>query len=300
MEMYNSHGDRYEAVVSLLRAAGSTQLKKSHSRKSEPSSSEALVPMPTSPSNNNSNNEEWLIDDMPATTRKKRKTSHEFVSVSRKRSCDAASDDEDFPNYNDYLPNYNDDLFNDGTYPSDMEECFDSDINAGSSVQAVVGSNQINCVRAMVKVGEHTFLVPCDPGSTIEWLCSVVAQRYGALDGRHPQLSLTNQKGALLGNEDLVAAVINNEERINAHVISWTTPPLADIYCNTSVGDVNIRVVQKLKSVTSLSHKVDLSNCAIRANQFSTILKCLAHQASLTTLSLRGNRFDFNIFDHFY
>ena len=297
MEMYNSHGDSYERVVSSLRVAGSTQLKKSH-RRSEASSGEALVPMPMSPSNKN-HNEEWLIDDMPPTTRKKRKTSHDFVSVSRKRSCDATLDDGDFPNYNDDFlnyndfPNYNDDLFNDNTYS--LEECFDSDINAVSSVEAVVGSNQINCVRAMVKVEDHTFLVPCDPGSTVEWLCSVVAQRYAALDGRHPQLSLTNQKGALLGKEDLVAAVINNEECVSARVISWTTPPLADIYRNTSVGDVNNRVIQKLKIVTSLSHKIDLSNCAIRATQFRTILKCLAHQASLTTLCVCGNRFDFHI-----
>ena len=286
MEMYDSHGDNYEEVVSLLRATGSAQLKKSQTKRSDKSSGDALVAMPMSPSNND--NEEWLVNDMP-TTRKKRKTSHEFISVSRKRPCDAASDDGDFPIYND------DFIFNEGTYPSELDavECFDDSIPVQNDVM-VASSNQLSCIRAMVKVENHTFLVPCDPSSTIGWLCSVVAQRYAALDGRHPQLSLTNQKGALLANEDLVAAVINNEERVDAHVISWTTPPLVDIYCNTSGGDLNNRVVQKLKSVSSLSHKVDLSNCGIRGPAtFNTIVKCLAHQSSLTMLCLRGNRFEY-------
>ena len=286
MERYDSHGDDYEGVVSLLRAAGGARLKKSQTRRSDASSGEALVTMPTSPSNNN--NEEWLVNDMP-TTRKKRKTSHEFESVSRKRSCDATSDDGDFPR-----PIYNDDfVFDEGTYPGELDtmECFDNDDSNPVDIVVATG-NQLNFIRAMVKVENHTFLVPCDPSSTIGWLCSVAAERYAALDGRQPQLSLTNQKGALLANEDLVAAVINNEERVDAHVISWTTPPLVDIYCNTSSGDVNNRVVQKLKSISNLSHKVDLSNCSISAPQLSTIVKCLIHQPSLTTLCLRGNRFD--------
>ena len=297
MERYDSHGDDYEGVVSLLRAAGGAQLKKSQTKRSDASSGEALVTMPTSPSNNN--NEEWLVNDMP-TTRKKRKTSHEFESVSRKRSCDATSDDGDFPIYTD------DFLFDDeGTFPSELDtmECFDNDVSNPVQSDVVVATgnhntttvatgNQLNFIRAMVKVENHTFLVPCDPSSTIGWLCSVAAERYAALDGRQPQLSLTNQKGALLANEDLVAAVINNEECVDAHVISWTTLPLVDIYCNTSSGDVNNRVVQKLKSVSNLSHKVELSNCSIRGSQLTTIVKCLTHQSSLTTLCLRGNRFD--------
>ena len=265
----------------MLRAAGSAQLQ---TRKSDASPGDALVAMPMSPNNNN--NEEWLVNDMP-TTCKKRKISHEFEFVSRKRSCDVTSDDGDFPIYND------DFLFNEGNTPRELE-CFDDDVS--SSMQSdvvVVGSNQLSFIRAMVKVENHTFLVPCDLSSTIGWLCSVAAQRYAALDGRHPQLSLTNQKGALLANEDLVATVINNEECVDAHVISWTTPPLVDIYCNTSGGgDVNNRVVKKLKSVLSLSHKVNLSNCGIRAPQLNTIVKCLTHQSSLTTLYLHGNRFD--------
>jgi len=283
MEMYNSHGDNYEEVVSLLRAAiGSPQLKTSQSR-SNVSTNEALVAMPTSPGNSK---EEWLINDMPA-TRKKRKMPHEFLSVSRKRSCDAITDEGEYPDYNDD---------NEDTFPGEQvtRDYFNDDVVASSPVQndtMVASSNQLNCIRVMVKVEGHTFLVPCDPSSTIGWLCSVVAQRYAALDGRHPQLSLTNQKGALLANEDLVAAVINNEECIDAHVISWTTPPLLDIYSNISSGDTNNLVIRKLKNISSLSHIVDLSNCAIRASQFVTIVKCLAHQSSLTTLCLRGNRF---------
>lgn len=287
MEMYDSHGDNYEEVVSLLRTAGSAQLNKSQNRRSDVSSGEALVAVPMSPSNNNK--EEWLINDMP-TARKKRKTSHEFVSVSRKRSCDAVSDEGDYPNYN-----Y--DFMNEGGYSieQDTGDCFDDDVIVSSPIHndvMVANSNQLSCIRVMVKVEEHTFLVPCDSSSTIGWLCSVVAQRYAALDGRHPQLTLTNQKGALLANEDLAITVINNEECVNAHVISWTTPPLVDIYSNTSAGDVNVRVIRKLKNVSNLSHKIDLSNCSIRASHFATIMKCLTHQPSLTTLCLRGNRFD--------
>ena len=284
MEMYNSHGDSYEEVVSLLRAAGSAQTKKSQSRRSDVSSGEALVAMPMSPSNNK---EEWLINDMP-TVSKKRKTSHEFEAVSRKRSCDALSDEGDI----------NDILFIEGSYHSenDTRDCFDDDNATDSSTVhndvTVANGNQLCYIRVMVKVEEHTFLVPCDPTSTVGWLCSVVSQRYAALDGRHPQVSLTNQKGALLANEDLVAAVINNEECVDAHVISWTTPPLVDIYSNTSGGDVNNRVIRKLRNISNLSHKIDLSNCSIRASQFPTLVKCLAHQQSLTSLSFRGNRFD--------
>lgn len=284
MEMYDSHGDNYEEVVSLLRTAGSARLKNSQNRKSDASSGEALVAMPTSPSNNQ---EEWLINDMP-TTRKKRKMSHEFVSINMKRSCDAASVGVDYPNYN------NDCMFNEGNYPSE-QDTGDYDASISSPIHndvMVASSNQLNCIRVMVKVEEHTFLVPCDSGSTIGWLCSVVAQRYAALDGRHPQLSLTNQRGALLANEDLVVAVINNEECVNAHVISWTTPPLIEIYSNTSGGDVNVRVIQKLKSISNLSHTIDLSNCSIRASHFTTLVKCLTHQSALTTLCLYGNRFD--------
>ena len=284
MEMYDSHGDNYEEVVSLLRAAGSAQTKnKSQVRIGDTSSGDALVAMPMSPNNNK---EEWLINDM-TTVRKKRKTSHDFVAVSRKRSCDAMSDEGDI----------NDILFTEGSYPSehDTGDCFDDDVIVSSTVQndiTVSNSNQLCCIRVMVKVEQHTFLIPCDPSTTVGWLCSVVSQRYAALDGRHPQVSLTNQKGALLGNEDLVAAVINNEECVDAHVISWTTPPLVDIYSNTSSGEVNNRVIRKLRNVSNLSHKIDLSNCSIRASQFPTIVKCLTHHQSLTTLCLRGNRFD--------
>lgn len=285
MEMYNSHGDSYEEVVSLLRTAvGSSQLKKSQSRRSDSLTNEALVAMPISPSNSK---EEWLINDMPA-ARKKRKIPHEFLSVSRKRSCDDITDEGEYPDYNNY---------NEGIFPREQvtRDYFD-DVVASSLVQndTMVGSSkQLNCIRVMVKVEGHTFLVPCDPSSTIGWLCSVVAQRYAALDGRHPQLSLTNQKGALLANEDLVLAVINNEECVDARVISWTTPPLLDIYSNTSGGDANYLVVQKLKNISSQSHTINLSNCSIRASHFVTIVKCLTHQSSLTTLCLRGNRFGY-------
>lgn len=280
MEMYDSHGDSYEEVVTILRtAAAGVQPKKSQSRRIDASCGEALVAMPTSPSSNEK--EEWLINDMPA-ARKKRKMSHNFVSVSKKRSCDAISDKRDSPKYNE------------DTYFSEMDY-FDNDLITSSPVHSdiiVASGNQLNCIRVMVKVEGHTFLVPCDSTSTIGCLCSVVAQRYATLDGRHPQLSLTNQRGALLANEDLVAAVINNEECVDAHVISWTTPPLVDIYCNTSGNEVNNRVIQKLKSVSNVSHKIDLSNCSIRASQLTNIVKCLVHQPSLTTLCLHGNRFD--------
>lgn len=284
MEMYSSHGDNYEEVVSLLRAVGGAQTKKSQSIRGDVSSGEALVAVPTSPSHNK---EEWLINDMP-TARKKRKTSHEFEAVSRKRSCDAISDEGDI----------NDILFIDGSYHSDCDtrDCFDDDdVIDNSTVHndvTVANSNQLHYIRVMVKVEQHTFLVPCDSSSTVGWLCSIVSQRYAALDGRLPQVSLTNQKGALLANEDLVAAVINNEECVDAHVISWTTPPLVDIYLNASGGDVNNRVIRKLKNISNLSNKIDLSNCSIRTLQFPTIVKCLTHQQSLTTLCLHGNRFD--------
>ena len=283
MEMYNNnHGDDYKEVASLLRAAGSIRVKNPEIQRSDASSNEALVAVPTSPSNSK---EEWLINDMP-TTRKKRKTSHEFSFVSRKRSCDSITNEGDYPYYSD-----------EGMHPTEEEtrDNFDNDVFTGGPVCDVVvtSSNQLNCIRVMVKVEGHTFLVPCDPSSTIGWLCSVVAQRYAALDGRHPQMNLTNQKGAMLASEDLVAAVVNNEECVDGHVISWTTPPLVDVYTNTSGGNVNSLVVQKLKSVSSSSHMIDLSNCSIRASHLTTIVKCLVHQSSLKSLSLRGNRLNY-------
>jgi len=292
MDMYNSNGGDFEQVVSLLRDAGSQlsshQLQQGDGNRRNTQSNEALITMPTSPS---SSKEEWLIDDMPA-GHKKRRASHDLLNSSRKRSRDVI-DEGDYPNYN------NDDCIfveenspSKGNYPVQEDSPYDNAIyDQDNGDITFTGDNQnLNILRVTVKIEGHTFLVPCDSNSTIGWLCSVVAQRYASLEGCCPQLTLSNQNGALLAEEDLANSVINNGECLSAHVISWTTPPLVDIYRHTSGNAANGQVVQKLSNLTNSTPLIDLSNCSIRAAHFVTLVTTLSHHSSLTTLNLCGNR----------
>jgi len=292
MDMYDSNGGHFEQVVSLLRDAGSQlssrQLQQGDENRRNTQSNGALVTMPISPSNSK---EEWLINDMPS-GHKKRRASHDLLSSSRKRSRDVI-DEEDYPNYN------NDDCIfvegnspSEGNYPVEEDNPYDDPMHDQDNGDITfIGDNQnLNNLRVTVKIEGHTFLVPCGSNSTIGWLCSVVAQRYASLEGRCPQLTLYNQNGAFLSEEDLANSVINNGECLSAHVISWTTPPLMDIYRHTSGSVANGQVVQRLSNLTSSTSLIDLSNCSIRAAHFNTLVATLSHHSSLTTLYLCGNR----------
>jgi len=297
MEMYDSNGGDFEQVVSLLRDAGSHQssrqlLQRNDNRTNV--SDEALVAMPVSPRNRK---EEWLIDDMPA-GHKKRRMSHDLLGNSRKKSREVV-DEGDYPNYDDdddcmfvegNDPNKGDYTYDDN-YPDNDDATMGNYDDNNDHVTVAVENQNMNILRVTVKIEDHTFLVPCDSSSTIGWLCSVVSQRYASLEGRCPQLTLSNQNGALLAEEDLASAVVNNGECLSAHVISWTTPPLVDIYKHSSSGTANIRVVQRLINLSSSASVIDLSNCSIRAAHFVVIVTSLSHHSSLTTLNLSGNRY---------
>jgi len=291
MDMYDSNGGNFEQVVSLLRDAGSRlssarQLQQRDGNQRNTPSNEALFTIPTSPSNSK---EEWLIDDMP-TGHKKRRTSHDLQSnSSRKRSRDVINEGN-YPNYD------NDDIGGncpgEENYPVAEDYLYDNVIHDQSDDDITVAhdNQNLNNLRVAVKIEGHTFLVPCESSSTIGWLCSIVAQRYASLEGRCPQLTLSNQSGALLAEEDLANTVINNGECISAHVISWTTPPLVDLYKHTSGSAANNQVIQRFSNITSSTPLVDLSNCGIRGSHFVTIIATLSHHVSLTTLNLCGNR----------
>ncbi|XP_051872039.1 tonsoku-like protein [Pristis pectinata] len=150
-------------------------------------------------------------------------------------------------------------------------------------------------IRVRVRVKDKLFLVPVphrptDP-PTVSWLASEAATRYTQTCGTRPRLSLTSN-GALLSPTDPLLHVLQDNEEVEAEVVSWDLDPISTRYKNAcrSLGLAEDPSISKILQLQEDQPTVDLCSLSLSPERLIPVLRALRLHTATRELRLSANR----------